>query len=167
MENLIVIENTNLIEKNNDCLFSPYATKYYMFVVDDFAVLDIHTDFPFEKEIKYFKENKHKTGFMFDDFFVKRHSVIGFASYNFNTRKTKTKYLIYMGLFVNQDGKEILVFAGNNGVPFESEAEVFTFKQKNEDELDKSTKLCRHKRNGEIIEKWFLKEDNTVNELPF
>ena len=164
MENLIVFNDVNLIGKDNSNVFSSYATKYFLYLIDDYSVMDEHTDFPFEKKIVYFKENKYKTGFLFDDYYVSKNSVIGFGSYNFKTKKTVNKYLIYLGLYTNEEGKKVLVFVGNNGIPFESEAEVFTFNQKNMDDLNNCTSLCTRNKNGEIIERWQLQnmEDKDV-----
>ena len=156
MDNLFVFDDVKLIGKDNDNVFLPHSTKYYMFVVDDLSEYDGFKDFPFEKEIRYFKEDKHKTGFLFDDYHITKCSVIGFASYNIRRKKTQTKYLVYLGLFANQKGEEILAFVGNNGVPFESEAEVFTFRQKNMSELYDCTKLITKNKDGEIVEEWAL-----------
>ena len=166
MENLIVFNDVNLIGKDNNNVFSTYATKYFLYLIDDYSVMDEHTDFLFEKKIVYFKENKYKTGFLFDDYYLSKNSVIGFSSYNFNTKKTVNKYLIYLGLYTNEAGKKVLVFVGNNGIPFESEAEVFTFRQKNMDDLNNCTSLCRRNENGEIIERWQLQNMEDKN-VPF
>lgn len=166
MENLIGFYDVNLIGKDNNFVFSTYATKYFLYLIDDCSVMDEHTDSPFEKKIVYFKENKSKTGFLFDDFYVPKNSVIGFSSYNFETKKTVNKYLIYLGLFKNEDGEKILAFVGNNGIPFESEAEVFTFRQKNMDFLNNLTRLYTENKNGEIIERWQLQNMEDKN-VPF
>ena len=164
MENLIGFYEVNLIEKDNNFVFSSYATNYFLYLIDDYSVMDEHTDFPFEKKMAYFKENKYKTGFLFDDYYVPKNSVIGFSSYNSETKKTVNKYLIYLGLYKNENGKKILAFVGNNGIPFKSEAEVFTFRQKNMDFLNNITKLYTPNKNGEIIERWQLQnmEDKDV-----
>lgn len=166
MNNLIVFNDVNLIGKDNYNVFSPYATKYFLYLIDDYSVMDEHTDFPFEKKIIYFKENKYKTGFLFDDYYVPQNSVIGFGSYNFKTRKTVNKYLIYLGLYANEDGKKFLAFVGNDGIPFESEAEVFTFRQKNITDLYNCTNLCTRNKNGEIIDRWQLQNMEDKN-TPF
>ena len=166
MENLIGFYDVNLIGKDNKKVFLPYATKYCSYLIDDCSVMDEHTDSPFEKKIVYFKENKYKTGFLFDDYYVSKNSVIGFSSYNFKTKKTVNKYLIYLGLYKNEDGKKILVFVGNNGIPFESEAEIFTFRQKNMDFLNTRTRLYTENENGEIIETWQLQNMEDKN-VPF
>ena len=166
MENLIVFNDVNLIGKDNNFVFSTYATKYFLYLIDDYSVMDENTNSPLEKKIVYFKENKYKTGFLFDDYYVPKNSVIGFSSYNFKTKKTVNKYLIYLGLYTNEDGKKVLVFVGNNGIPFESEAEVFTFRQKNMDDLNNCTSLCRRNENGEIIERWQLQNIEDKN-VPF
>ena len=166
MENLIGFKNVNLIEKDNNNVFSTYATKYFLYLIDDCSVMDEHTDSPFDKKIVYFKENKYKTGFLFDDYYVSKNSVIGFSSYNFKTKKTVNKYLIYLGLYKNEDGEKILAFVGNNGIPFESESEVFTFRQKNMDFLNTRTRLCTRNKNGEIIERWQLQNMEDKN-IPF
>lgn len=166
MENLIIFNDVNLIGKDNNIVFSSYATKYFLYLIDDCSVMDEHTDFPLEKKIEYFKENKHKTGFLFNDYYVSKNSVVGFSSYNFNKKETVNKYLIYLGLYTNEEGKKGLVFVGNNGIPFESEAEVFTFRQKNMDDLNNCTSLCKRDKNGEIIERWQLQ--NIVDkDVPF
>lgn len=164
MENLIVFNDVNLIGKDNNNVFSAYATKYFLYLIDDYSVMDEHTDFPFEKKIVYFKENKFKTGFLFDDYYVSKNSVIGFSSYNFETKKTVNKYLIYLGLYANENGEKVLVFVGNDGIPFKSEAEVFTFRQKNMDDLNNCTSLYTRNKNGEIIYRWQLQnmEDKDV-----
>lgn len=63
MEDLIRFNDVNLIGKDNDKVFSPYATKYFLSFIDDYSVMDNHSEFPFEKKMVYFKENKYKTGF--------------------------------------------------------------------------------------------------------
>ena len=166
MENLIGFYDVNLIGKDNNFVFSTCATNYCLYLIDDCSVMDEHTDSPFDKKIVYFKENKSKTGFLFDDFYVSKNSVIGFSSYNSETKKTVNKYLIYLGLYANEDGEKILVFVGNNGIPFESEAEVFTFRQKNMDDLNNCTSLCTTNKNGEIIERWQLQNMEDKN-VPF
>ena len=170
MENLIGFYDVNLIGKDNDFVFSTFpncATKYCLYLIDDYSVMDEHTDFPFEKKIVYFKENKYKTGFLFDDYYVPKNSVIGFSSYNFKAEKTVNKYLIYLGLYKNENGEKILGFVGNNGIPFESEAEVFTFRQKNMDVLNRDcTNLYIKNKNGEIIETWQLQNMEDKN-VPF
>ena len=166
MENLIGFYDVNLIGKDNNFVFSTYATKYFLYLIDDCSVMDEHTDSPLDKKIVSFKENKSKTGFLFDDFYVPKNSVIGFSSYNFETKKTVNKYLIYLGLFKNEDGEKILAFVGNNGIPFESEAEVFTFRQKNMDFLNNLTRLYTENKNGEIIERWQLQNMEDKN-VPF
>ena len=164
MENLILFNDVNLISKDNDKVFSPYATKYFLSLIDDYSVMDKYSDFPFEKKMVYFKENKYKTGFLFDDYYVPKNSVICFTSYNFKRKKTVNKYLIYLGLYKNEERKKVLVFVGNDGIPFESEAEVFTFRQKNMDDLCKCTKMSAINKNGEIISIWELlnMEDKNV-----
>lgn len=67
MEHLIFFNDVNLIGKDNNNVFSSYATKYFLYLIDDYSVMDKHTEFPFEKRIVYFKENKYKTGFLGDD----------------------------------------------------------------------------------------------------
>lgn len=166
MDNLIVFNDVNLIGKDNNNVFSSYATKYFLYLIDDYSVMDERTDFPFEKKIVYFKENKYKTGFLFDDYYVPKNSVIGFSSYNFKTKKTVNKYLIYLGLYANEKGKKVLVFVGNDGIPFESEAEVFTFRQKNIDDLYSCTNLCTRNKNDEIIDRWQLQNMEDKN-VPF
>ena len=164
MENLIGFYEVNLIEKDNNFVFSTCATNYCLYLIDDCSVVDEHTDFPLEKKIVYFKENKSKTGFLFNDYYVSNNSVIGFSSYNSETKKTVNKYLIYLGLYKNENGEKILAFVGNNGIPFESEAEVFTFRQKNMDFLNNRTRLYTRNKNGEITERWQLQnmEDKDV-----
>ena len=71
-----------------------------------------------------------------------------------------------MGLYENEERKKVLAFAGNDGIPFESEAEVFTFKQNNMDELCKCTKMSAINKNGEIISIWELLNIEDKN-LPF
>ena len=167
MKNLIGFYDVNLIEKDNNFVFSAYATKYFLYLIDDCSVMDEHTDSPFGKKVVYFKENKYKTGFLFDDYYVSKNSVIGFSSYNSETKKTVNKYLIYLGLYANENGEKILAFVGNNGIPFESEAEVFTFRQKNMDDLNNCTMmLCTRNKNGEIIENWELQNMEDKN-VPF
>lgn len=164
MENLIGFYDVKLIGKDNSYVFSPFATKYSLYLIDDYSGMDEHTVFPFEKKKVYFKENKDKTGFLFDDYYVSKNSVIGFSSYSFKTKKTANKYLIYLGLFANENGEKILAFVGNNGIPFESEAEVFTFRQKNMDFLNNRTRLYTRNKKGEITETWQLQnmEDKDV-----
>ena len=166
MEDLIRFNDVNLIGKDNDKVFSPYATKYFLSFIDDYSVMDNNSEFPFEKKMVYFKENKYKTGFLFDDYYVPKNSVIGFTSYNFKRKKTVNKYLIYLGLYENEERKKVLAFAGNDGIPFESEAEVFTFRQKNMDDLCKCTKMSAINKNGEIISIWELLNIEDKN-LPF
>ena len=164
MENLIGFKDVNLIGKDNNYVFSAYATKYFLYLIDDYSVMDEHSDFPFDKKIVYFKENKSKTGFLFNDYYVSKNSVIGFSSYNFETKKTVNKYLIYLGLYKNEDGEKVLAFVANKCIPFESEAEVFTFRQKNIDVLNNCTRLYTTNENGEIIKIWKLQnmEDKDV-----
>ena len=166
MEHLIRFNDVNLIGKDNDKVFSPYATKYFLYLIDDYSVMDKYSDFPFEKRMVYFKENKYKTGFLFDDYYIPKNSVIGFTSYNFKRKKTVNKYLIYLGLYENEERKKALYFAGNDGIPFESEAEVFTFRQKNMDELCQTTSIRTFNENGEIIHRWELQNMEDKN-LPF
>ena len=166
MEHLIRFNDVNLIGKDNDKVFSPYATKYFLYLIDDYSVMDKYSDFPFEKRMVYFKENKYKTGFLFDDYYVPKNSVIGFTSYNFKRKKTVNKYLIYLGLYENEERKKALYFAGNDGIPFESEAEVFIFRQKNMDELCQTTSIRTFNENGEIIHRWELQNMEDKN-LPF
>ena len=166
MENLIVFNDVNLIGKDNDKVFSPYATKYFLSFIDDYSVMDNNSEFPFEKKIVYFKENKSKTGFLFNDYYVSNNSVIGFSSYNSETKKTVNKYLIYLGLYENEERKKALYFAGNDGIPFESEAEVFTFRQKNMDDLNNCTNISTFNENGEIIHRWQLQNMEDKN-VPF
>ena len=166
MKNLILFNDVNLISKDNEKVFSPYATKYFLYLIDDYSVMDNHSEFPFEKKMIYFKENKYKTGFLFDDCYVPKNSVIGFTSYNFKRKKTVNKYLIYLGLYENEERKKALYFAGNDGIPFESEAEVFTFRQKNMDELCQTTSIRTFNENGEIIHRWQLQNMEDKN-LPF
>ena len=166
MKNLIGFYDVNLIGKDNNFVFSSYATKYCLYLIDDCSVMDEHTDSPLEKKIVYFKENKSKTGFLFNDYYVSKNSVIGFSSYNSETKKTVNKYLIYLGLYANENGEKILAFVGNNGIPFESEAEVFTFRQKNMNDLNIFTRLYTPNENGEIIERWQLQNIEDKN-VPF
>lgn len=166
MEHLIRFNDVNLIGKDNDKVFLSYATKYFLYLIDDYSVMDKYSDFPFEKRMVYFKENKYKTGFLFDDYYVPKNSVIGFTSYNFKRKKTVNKYLIYLGLYENEERKKALYFAGNDGIPFESEAEVFTFRQKNMDELCQTTSIRTFNENGEIIHRWELQNMEDKN-LPF
>lgn len=166
MENLIFFNDVNLIGKDNKKVFLPYATKYFLYLIDDYSVMDKHTEFPFEKRMVYFKENKYKTGFLFDDYYIPKNSVIGFTSYNFKTKKTVNKYLIYLGLYENEERKKVLAFVGNDGIPFESEAEVFTFRQNNMDELCQCTNISTINKNGEIIHRWQLQNMEDKN-LPF
>ena len=166
MKNLILFNDVNLISKDNEKVFSPYATKYFLSFIDDYSVMDNNSEFPFEKKMVYFKENKYKTGFLFDDYYVPKNSVIGFTSYNFKRKKTVNKYLIYLGLYENEERKKVLAFAGNDGIPFESEAEVFTFRQKNMDDLNNCTNISTFNENGEIIHRWVLQNMEDKN-LPF
>ena len=166
MEDLIRFNDVNLISKDNDKVFSPYATKYFLSFIDDYSVMDNHSEFPFEKKMVYFKENKYKTGFLFDDYYVPKNSVICFSSYNFKRKKTVHKYLIYLGLYENEERKKALYFVGNDGIPFESEAEVFTFRQKNMDDLNNCTKIDTFNENGEIIHRWALQNMEDKN-VPF
>lgn len=166
MENVIGFYYVKLIGKDNSNVFSPFATKYSLYLIDDYSGIDKPTDFPFERKKVYFKENKDKTGFLFDDYYVSKNTVIGFSTYNSNTQKTANKYLIYLGLFANGKGEKILAFIGNNGIPFESEAEVFTFRQKNMDFLNSRTRLYTPNEKGEIIDTWYLQNMEDKN-VPF
>ena len=168
MENLIGFYDVNLIGKDNNFVFSTHAnhaTEYSLYLIDNYSVMDEHTDFPFEKKKVYFKEDKYKTGFLFDYYYVPKNSVIGFSSHDFRIEKTVNKYLIYLGLYANENGEKILVFAGNNDIPFESEEEVFRFRQKNMDDLNKSTIVYIKDKNGKIIKEWQLQnmEDKKVH----
>ena len=40
MENLIVFNDVNLIGKDNNNVFSAYATKYFLYLIDDYSVMD-------------------------------------------------------------------------------------------------------------------------------
>lgn len=169
MENLIGFYDVNLIGKDNNFVFSTHANhaiEYSLYLIDNYSVMDEHTDFPFEKKKVYFKEDKYKTGFLFDYYYVPKNSVIGFSSHDFRIEKTVNKYLIYLGLFANENGEKILVFVGNNGIPFESEEEVFRFRQKNMDDLNKSTIVYIKDKNGKIIKEWQLQNMEDKN-VPF